>query len=176
MIKYIPMKKQAGLTLVELLIVIAVIAILAAVAFVAIDPASRFAEARNAQRWSDVSTLMEASQQAFVDLEGELTGDLGDVDSDGTTVQIVTDGSASLTCGSYSCSGATESVVSANCEVDLSVMEGDYFAAVPIDPSQADGSADSAYYINYDSGIFTIGACNPEEEKDGNTPTVRVSR
>lgn len=165
-------KNQSGLTLVELLIVIAVIAILAAVAFVAIDPAARFAEARNAERWSDVSTIMEAAQQSFVDLEGELSDDLSDIDSDDTTVQIVTDGAASLVCTSYSCGSLT--VASTSCEVDLSGMEGDYFAEVPIDPSNT--GADSAYYINYNSGIFTVGSCTPEAEKDGTTPTIRVSR
>lgn len=169
------MKNQEGLTLVELLIVIAIIAILAAVAFVAIDPAARFAEARNAQRWTDVSTVMEGVQQAFVDEEGDLSSStyLSDLDTDSASVQIITDGAASLTCGSYTC--GTETVAGSSCEVDLSTMEGEYFAAVPIDPSSS-STTDSMYYLNYDSGIFTVGACDPEEEKDGSTPTVQVSR
>lgn len=168
-------RNQEGLTLVELLIVIAIIAILAAVAFVAIDPAARFAEARNAQRWTDVSSVMEAVQQAFVDEEGTLSGStyLGDLDTTAGSVQIITDGAASLTCASHTC--GSETVVSSNCEVDLSSMEGEYFAAVPIDPSST-STSNSDYYINYDNGIFTVGACSPEEEKDGSTPTIQVSR
>ncbi|MBN1258340.1 prepilin-type N-terminal cleavage/methylation domain-containing protein, partial [Candidatus Peregrinibacteria bacterium] len=45
------MAKKA-FTLLELIIVIAVIAILAAAIFVAVDPARRLHEARNARRWS----------------------------------------------------------------------------------------------------------------------------
>ena len=166
-------KNQKGLTLVELLIVIAVIAILAAVSFVAIDPASRFAEARNAQRWSDVSTIMEGVQQAFVDDEGDMSSGkkLASVNKVSTTVQVITSGTAD--CSSLTCSGQSLGVDAA-C-ADLSGLTGEYFSEVPVDPSTGKTS-DSQYYVDYNSGIFTIGSCDPEAEKDGSTPTIRVSR
>jgi prepilin-type N-terminal cleavage/methylation domain-containing protein len=162
---------QQGVTLVEWLIVIAIIAIIAAVAFVAIDPAARFAEARNAQRWTDVSTLMEGVQKAFVDTEAALTNGLQSIDSATETVQVITDGSAGITCGGRC---ATEMIAASNCDADLSGLEGAYIAAVPMDPSSS--GANSQYYVNYNNGIFTVGACSPEEEKDGSTPTIRISR
>jgi prepilin-type N-terminal cleavage/methylation domain-containing protein len=49
-----------GFTLIELIIVIAVIALLAAATFVAVDPAKRIGMARDAQRWSDITAIADA--------------------------------------------------------------------------------------------------------------------
>ncbi|EKD47532.1 MAG: hypothetical protein ACD_66C00019G0006, partial [uncultured bacterium] len=46
------MRTKKGFTLIELLIVIAIIAILAAAIFVALDPVTRFQEARDARRYN----------------------------------------------------------------------------------------------------------------------------
>lgn len=51
---------KKGFTLLELLIVITVIAILAAVAYVAVNPAERFAQARDAQRIQEINSIAEA--------------------------------------------------------------------------------------------------------------------
>jgi len=64
------MKK--GFTLIELLIVIAIIAIVATVVFVALDPITRFKEARNAQRWQDVEAVADAVRLYQVDNLGQV--------------------------------------------------------------------------------------------------------
>jgi len=66
------MKKQKGFTLIELLVVIAIIAILAAIVIIAINPARQFALARNAARWSNVNTVLNAAWQYGVDNQGAL--------------------------------------------------------------------------------------------------------
>ena len=44
------MEKRRGFTLIELLVVIAIISILAVVVFVALDPVTRFQDARDSRR------------------------------------------------------------------------------------------------------------------------------
>lgn len=60
-------KKQAGFTLIEILVVIGIIAILAAVVIVALNPARQFAQARNSQRSSNVNTILNGVTQRMVD-------------------------------------------------------------------------------------------------------------
>jgi len=67
------MKKNIkGFTLIELLVVIGIIAILAAIVIIAINPGYQFAQARNAQRWSNVNTIINAVHQYMVSTKGQL--------------------------------------------------------------------------------------------------------
>lgn len=63
---------KKGFTLVELLVVIAIISILAVVVFVALDPVTRFADARDSRRWNDVNSILTAIHQYIVDNDGNL--------------------------------------------------------------------------------------------------------
>lgn len=65
---------EGGFTLIELLIVIGIIAILAAIVIVAVNPARQFAQARNAQRSSNVNAIVNAVHQNMVDHDGSWTG------------------------------------------------------------------------------------------------------
>ncbi len=67
------MKKQTGFTLIEILIVIALIAALAAIVIIALNPARQFQQARNSQRWSDISTIMSSVQQNIAENRGTWT-------------------------------------------------------------------------------------------------------
>jgi prepilin-type N-terminal cleavage/methylation domain-containing protein len=52
-------RNQKGFTLLEILLVVAAIAILAGIIIVAINPAKQLGDTRNAQRYSDVRTILD---------------------------------------------------------------------------------------------------------------------
>jgi type IV pilus assembly protein PilA len=62
--------RTRGFTLIEILIVIGMIAILAAVVLVAVNPLRQFAQARNSQRLSNVSAILNAISERIADNKG----------------------------------------------------------------------------------------------------------
>lgn len=68
-------KKHTGFTLIEILVVIGMIAILAAVVLIAINPLRQFAQARNAQRVSNVNTILNAIGNRIAENKGVFVGD-----------------------------------------------------------------------------------------------------
>jgi prepilin-type N-terminal cleavage/methylation domain-containing protein len=68
--------RKPGFTLIEILVVVALIAILTAITFIAINPAKNFADTRNAQRSSDVVEILNAITQ-YTSEQGHSLADLG---------------------------------------------------------------------------------------------------
>ncbi len=67
------MKQNKAFTLIEILIVIGLIAVLAGVLIVALNPARQFSQARNAQRWNNIDTIMSATIANLTDNRGTFT-------------------------------------------------------------------------------------------------------
>lgn len=71
---------EKGFSLVELLVVIAILSILAALVLVAVDPATRLAQARDAQRVQDINQIANAII-AYETLKGSPPNDINGCDS-----------------------------------------------------------------------------------------------
>lgn len=128
---------KKGFTLIELLVVIAIIAILAVVVFVALDPVTRFADARDSRRFVDTTTILTAVHQKIVDQGGDLP--------------------AGLTRGMTN----TEMGSCGSC-VDLASTLAAYLKEMPKDP-EAGTASNSGYWIEVNSdGIVTVTAPDAE--------------
>ena len=65
-------RTSSGFTLLEILLVIGIIAVLATVVAVSLDPATRFQNAKDARRLSDIQSILSAIHQSIVDNRGAL--------------------------------------------------------------------------------------------------------
>lgn len=139
---------KRGFTLIELLLVIGIIAILAAIVIVAINPTKQLGNARDAQRKSDVNTLLNAIYQYAIDNNGNLP----------TAISNMTTGTARYICRAkgvgVTCNGAG---------VELSVLTGSYLVSIPTDPRSATTTG-TYYTVSRDSNNrVTIAAPGVEQ-------------
>lgn len=86
------LKKQAGFTLLEVLLVVAIIAILAGIVIIAINPSKQLGDTRNTERQADVTTILNAEYQYLLDNNGSVQSGLTT-----TPTEICATGAASCT-------------------------------------------------------------------------------
>jgi len=82
-------KTKKAFTLIEVLVVIALIGFLAAITIIAINPAKNFQDARNTQRRSDVTQILNAVTQ-YTTQQGNTLSGLGTIATCPTTTNIGT--------------------------------------------------------------------------------------
>lgn len=141
-------KKKGGFTLIEILVVIGIIAILAAVVLVAINPARQFKLARDSQRVSNVTALLNAVGQNLAEHKGIFY--CGGAVAAIPIPLVPTRISNKVAAGEYHL---------AQCVVP------EYISSLPFDPSDPSASYsnqdtyDTAYFISQDAdGRITISA------------------
>ncbi len=140
---------KRGFTLIELLLVIGIIAILAAIVIVAINPTKQLGDARNAQRRSDVITILNAVYQYSIDNKGALPSTI-------TTTATPICKSLAASCTGF---------------IDLSVLVTTYIVALPADPSTSTANS-TAYTIMKDAtSRVTVSAVG-----EGTAGTITVIR
>jgi type IV pilus assembly protein PilA len=138
--------RRRGFTLIELLLVIGIIAILASIVIVAINPTKQLGDARNAQRRSDVNTILNAVYQYAIDNNGNLpTG----IPTGSASAKIICQSwVAPATCTGVDIQG-----------INLRMLSGTYITGVPRDPQLADTGTGSRYMMYQDTaGRITVYA------------------
>lgn len=139
------LRSQKGFTLIEILLVVAAIAILAGIVIVAINPGKQLGDTRNAQRKSDVNTILNAISQYAVDNNGVLPAGIT-----ASSTEICASSAATSSCGGL---------------VDLSVLtlNGKYIVSIPNEPQSVTANG-AGYMVSRNSaGRITVSAQYPEQ-------------
>ncbi len=163
-------QEENAFTLIELLIVITIIVILASVAFVALDPLTRFRNARDANRAAAISQILSSVKIDQVDNGGNYLTAITNM----TAGNVYMIGTATAGCDDNNASCDTAVSNDTAC-VDLTglVTEG-YLGTVPFSPAGAVTwvAATTGYTLQRAStGILTVRSCESE-----NTTEIKTSR
>mgnify|MGYP001600628332 CR=1 FL=1 len=165
---------RKGFTLIELLIVIGIVAILAAVVFIGLDPLTRFRDARDAARWTDITAILSAVRVDQVDHGGRYSYGIRHDTAEATgTPFMILDGNATST---NTCNASCDVAISSgNCDDLSQLVTRGYLGKLPVSPNGASSwssTGNTGFYVQINSNnSITVGACESE-----NTPSITVTR
>lgn len=153
-------KERGGFTLLEILLVVGIISILAGIVILAINPTKQLGDTRNAQRRSDVLTILNAAYQFSIDHNGYLPAS--------TTLAV-------STCDlDYEIGVDDASVIDLYSELVVSASDADYLVSMPTDPqATSTASGDGTGYAIVKTSSDRITVCAPLAE---NGVTISVTR
>lgn len=159
-------RKSFGFTLIEILVVIAIISALAVLVSVALNPAQRLKDARDSRRVADVDSILTAIHQSIVDNKGSLPSNMP---AAGQERQI--GAGDNVDCATALTGGSCNTPADTAC---ANLMTGSYNLAkylktMPIDPTGGTTfDADkTGYAVTVDAnGLVTVKACGTEGTTD----------
>lgn len=130
------LRSTQGFTLLEVLLVVAVIAILAGIVIIAINPGKQLGDSRNSERSSDVTTILNAVYQYNIDTEN-------------LPASITTTETAVCATGG-TCTGL----------IDLAVLTASekYLVSLPRDPQCTDANSTCYNIFKSANGRVTVSA------------------
>ncbi len=135
-------KKYQGFSLIEILVVVALIIILATITLVAINPGKNFRDTRNAQRSADVTQILNAVTQ-YTSEEGNSISAFGTITN---------------------CTTGTSSIGTAGINL-ATILVDEYIVAIPMDPSVGTAEVTGYTICVTDGGRVQIDAPNAENAK-----------
>lgn len=155
-------KNKKGFTLLEVLLVVVAISILAGIVILAINPSKQLGDTRNAQRRTDVNTILNAIYQYSLDNNGTFPSGIDTVTA--SSQVLGTSGSGCDT----TCTATTTVAACTDLSTDLVPT---YLVGIPVDPTTG-AATNSDYYVNRDAnGRITVGSCDPEQ-----SATISITR
>jgi len=155
-------RRLSGFTLIEILVVVALIAILTAITFIAINPGKNFADARNTTRATHVSQILSAVSQ-YLTVPGNTLDNLSVASA---TSAAIPPCSAPLEIGSP----ATTTTIDLKTPL---VTTGDFIVGIPVDPASTPASdeGNTGYTICRTGTRVTIASMHEE-----NGATIEIRR
>ncbi|MEX1068749.1 MAG: prepilin-type N-terminal cleavage/methylation domain-containing protein [Patescibacteria group bacterium] len=149
--------RRNGFTLLEILLVVALLAVLAGIVILAINPARQLSQTRNSQRAVDINTILNASYQYAIDNNGTVPAS---IQTNGTCATLATN---EICKTGGTCTGL----------VDLSVLTASetYLVAIPTDPTGATTNGAGYHIARIGNGRITV--CAPDAELE---ETISVTR
>jgi type IV pilus assembly protein PilA len=139
-------KLKKGFTLIEVLLVVAILAILAGIVIIAVNPQKQLQDANVTQRKADVNTILDAVYQYAVDNKGAMPG--SNIPTTPTAASEICTSAVSATCTTASLADLSSLISSQT-----------YLTAIPVDPAGENVTSGAGYTIQKSSnGRITITA------------------